>query len=54
LLSLLEQNVIASKQQREATANSINADITRQATLARNMGQVTGTLSNSLKNFRMP
>jgi hypothetical protein len=54
LLSLLEENVIASKQQREATANSINADITRQATLARNMGQVTGTLSNSLQNFRMP
>src|SRR5260221_3011854 len=54
LLSLLEQNVIATKQQREATANSINADITRQATLAGNMAQVSGTLSNSLQNFRMP
>ena len=54
LLSLLEQNVIAAKQQREVTANSINADITRQATLARNMAQVSGTLSNSLQNFRMP
>ncbi len=54
LLSLLEQNVIAAKQQREATANSINADITRQATLAGNMAQVSGTLSNSLQNFRMP
>ena len=31
LLSLLEQNVIAAKQQRETTANSINADIERQA-----------------------
>jgi hypothetical protein len=54
LLSLLEQNVIAAKQQRETTANSINADITREATLASNMIQVTGTLGNSLQNFRMP
>jgi len=54
LLSLLEQNVIAAKQQREATANSINADITRQATLAGNMAQVSRTLSNSIQNFRMP
>ena len=54
LLSLLEQNVIVAKQQREATANSINDDITRQATLAGNLAQVTGTLSNSLQNFRMP
>jgi len=54
LLSLLEQNVIAAKQQREATANSINADITRQATLAGNMAQVSSTLSNSHQNFRMP
>jgi hypothetical protein len=54
LLSLLEQNVIAAKQQREATANSINADIKRQASLSGNMAQVTGTLGNSLQNFRMP
>jgi len=54
LLSLLEQNVIAAKQQREATANSINTDIMRQATLAGNLAQVTGTLNNSLQNFRMP
>ena len=54
LLSLLEQNVIAAKQQRESTANSINTDITRQATLAGNLAQVTGTLNNSLQNFRMP
>ena len=54
LLSLLEQNVVAAKQQREVTANSINSDITRQATLAGNLAQVTGTLNNSLQNFRMP
>ncbi len=54
LVSLLEQNVIAAKQQREATANSINADIMRRAMLAGNLAQVTGTLSNSLQSFRMP
>jgi hypothetical protein len=54
LVSLLEQNVVAAKQQREATANSINADINRRANLAGNMAQVTNTLTNSLQNFRMP
>ncbi|MGH9436369.1 MAG: hypothetical protein ACRD22_00390 [Terriglobia bacterium] len=54
LLSLLEQNVIAAKQQREATANSINAEIERRATLAGNLAQITSTLGNSLQNFRMP
>ncbi|MGB6875578.1 MAG: hypothetical protein WBD87_06045 [Candidatus Acidiferrales bacterium] len=54
LLSLLEQNVIAAKQQREATANSINAEIERRATLAGNLAQVTGTVGNSLHNYRMP
>ncbi|MGH7744499.1 MAG: hypothetical protein ACREQ5_06715 [Candidatus Dormibacteria bacterium] len=54
LLSLLEQNVIAAKQQREATANSINAEIERRATLAGNLAQVTSTLGNSLQNYRMP
>jgi hypothetical protein len=46
--------VIAAKQQRETTANSINTDIARQATLAGNLAQVTSTLNNSLQNFRMP
>lgn len=54
LLSLLEQNVIAAKRQREATANSINAEIERRATLAGNLAQVTGTVGNSLQNYRMP
>jgi hypothetical protein len=54
LASLLEQQTIAAKQQREATTNAINADISRRATLAGNMNQVTGTLTNSLQNFRMP
>jgi hypothetical protein len=54
LLSLLEQNVIAAKEQREATANSINAEIERRATLAGNLAQVTSTLGNSLQNYRMP
>jgi hypothetical protein len=51
---LLEQNVIAAKQQREVTANSINTDIDRQATMSGNLAQVTSTLNSSLQNFVMP
>ena len=54
LASLLEQQTIVAKQQRDATTNSINADISRQASLAANMSQVTGTITDSLQNFRMP
>ena len=54
LASLLEQQTILAKQQREATTNTINADIERQASLSVNMAQVTGTLTNSLQTFRMP
>ena len=54
LASLLEQQTILAKQQRESTTNAINADIQRQASLAGNLQQVTGTLTNSLQNFRMP
>jgi len=54
LASLLEQQTIAAKQQREMTTNAINADISRQASLSANLNQVTGTLTNSLQNFRMP
>jgi len=54
LASLLEQQTIIAKQQRDATTSAINADISRQATLARNMAQVSGTLTDSLQNFRMP
>jgi len=53
LASLLEEQTILAKQQREATTNTINADIQRQASLAANMAQVTGTLTDSLQNFRM-
>jgi hypothetical protein len=54
LASMLEEQTILAKQQREATTNTINADIQRQASLAANMAQVTGTLTNSLQTFRMP
>ncbi len=54
LASLLEEQTILAKQQREATANTINADIERQASVAANMAQVTGTITDSLENFRMP
>ena len=54
LASLLEQQTILAKQQRESTTNAINADIQRQASLATNMALVTGSLTDSLQNFRMP
>ncbi len=54
LSSLLEQQTILAKQQREATTNTINADIARQASLVQNMTQVSGSLTNSLQSFRMP
>ena len=54
LASLLEQQTIIAKQQREATTNAINADISRRANLAGNMAQVNSTLTSSLQNFRMP
>jgi len=54
LASLLEQQTLAAKQQREATSNTINADIIRRANFAGNIAQVTGTLTDSLQNFRMP
>jgi hypothetical protein len=54
LASLLEQQTIAFKQQREMTTNAINTEISRQASLTANLNRVTGTLTNSLQNFRMP
>src|SRR6202162_584220 len=54
LASLLEQQTIIAKQQRDATANAINTDIGRQESMAGNMAQVTGTITDSLQNFRMP
>ena len=54
LASLLEQQTILAKQQRELTTNTINAEIERQASFAGNMAQVTSTMTDSLQNFRMP
>lgn len=54
LASLLEQQTILAKQQRESTANTINADIQRRASLAGNLALVTGTITDSLQNFRIP
>jgi len=54
LASLLEEQTILAKQQREGTTNSINADIERRANLAGNMTQVTGTLTSSLQSFQIP
>jgi hypothetical protein len=54
LASLLEEHTILAKQQREVTTNTINADIARQATLAGNLHQLTGTLGRSLQSYRLP
>ena len=54
LASLLEQQTILAKQQRDAVTSAINTDIGRQASMAGNIAQVTGTITDSLQNFRMP
>lgn len=54
LASLLEQQTILAKQQRDSAANAINTDIGRQATISDNMTRMTGTMTDSLQNFRMP
>jgi len=54
LASLLEEQTILAKQQREATANSIDTEVSRQASVGGNLAQVTGTITDSLQNFRMP
>ena len=54
LASLLEIQTVLAKQQRETTANAIDTDITRRATAGGNLAAVTGTLTGSLQNFRMP
>jgi hypothetical protein len=54
LTSLLELETILAKQQRDQATNSINTDIGREATMASNIAQVTGTITSSLQNFRMP
>src|SRR5215472_4198240 len=54
LASLLEEQTIVAKQQREATTNAINTDISRQATMSGNIARVTGTITDSLQTFRMP
>ena len=54
LASLLEVQTVLAKQQRESTTNTINADIMRRSSLAGNLAGVTGSLTDSLQNFRMP
>lgn len=54
LASLLEQQTVLAKQQRESVANTINADIERRASLAANMSAVSGTITTTLQNFRVP
>src|SRR5277367_203477 len=48
LASLLEQQTILAKQQRDQTTNAINIDIGRDASLAGNIAQMTGSLTSSI------
>jgi hypothetical protein len=54
LASLLEEQTVLAKQQRDQTTNAINVDIGRDASLSNNIAQVTGSLTSSIQNFRMP
>ncbi|HEY0701434.1 MAG TPA: hypothetical protein VGD60_01585 [Candidatus Acidoferrales bacterium] len=54
LASLLEQQTILAKQQRDSQANAINLDIGREAAMSSNMSQMTGSITDSLQSFRMP
>lgn len=54
LASLLEEQTVLAKQQRDATANTINTDIARHATLVANITPLTSTMTSSLQTFRIP
>ena len=54
LASLLEQQTILAKQLRDQSTSAINIDIGRDASLAANVSQATGSIGSSLENFRMP
>ena len=54
LASLLKQQTILAKQQRDQTTNAINIDIGRDASLAANMAQVTGTITIRFKTSACP
>jgi hypothetical protein len=53
-LQALEQQVIRSKEQRDAAATAINTDIYQRDHMIKEVQQVTNGLGTSLQNYRMP
>ena len=53
-LATLEQQVLSSKETRDATVNAINMDIYQRDHMVNQMTQFTNGLGASLKNYRLP
>lgn len=53
-LAALEQQVIQSKEQRDAEATAVNTDIYQRDHMIHEVQQVTNGLGRSLQNYRMP
>jgi len=54
LLSLLEEQTISSKINRDATAEGINGDIVEHQVMNQALQQITAGMGQTLENFRMP
>lgn len=53
-LAALEQRVIQSKRERDATATAINTDIYQQNNMVKEINQVTAGLGSTLQSYRLP
>ncbi|HEV2416334.1 MAG TPA: hypothetical protein VGX94_00870 [Terriglobia bacterium] len=53
-LATLEQQVIQSKRERDATATAINTDIYQRNNMVREINQVTAGLGSTLQSYRLP
>lgn len=53
-LATLEQQVIQSKRERDATATAINTDIYQRNNMVREINQVAAGLGSTLQSYRLP
>ncbi len=53
-LAALEQQVIESKRERDATATAINTDIYQRNNMVREINQITAGLGSTLQSYRLP
>lgn len=53
-LAALEQQVIRSKRERDATATAINTDIYQQNNMIRQINQATAGIGSTLQSYRLP